>query len=106
MGLEIYHDYMGKQFKGQTGRTIREFANELRIRWAMDRLNRTDDKIMTIAFDAGFESLRTFNRVFFRAAGMIPAEFRGEGSEQNNDYIGYSQTSAGGRTGRPGNVTL
>ncbi len=74
--INVHPDYLGKQFKGFTGKTIREYVNRLRIEWAMERLEKTNDKIITIAFDAGFESLRTFNRIFYRASGMTPAEYR------------------------------
>jgi transcriptional regulator GlxA family with amidase domain len=74
--IGVHPDYLGKLFKVRTGRTIREYVNDLKIRAAMDRLDRTNDKIITIAFDIGFESLRTFNRIFSRAAGMTPAEYR------------------------------
>jgi AraC-like DNA-binding protein len=47
----------------------------------MDRLSETNDKIIAVAYDAGFESLRTFNRIFLRISGMTPLEYRERNKE-------------------------
>jgi serine/threonine protein kinase/AraC-like DNA-binding protein/tetratricopeptide (TPR) repeat protein len=79
--IGVHPDYLGKLFKARMGKTIREYANSIRIRWAMDRLSETNDKIIAVAYDAGFESLRTFNRIFLRISGMTPLEYRERNKE-------------------------
>ncbi len=74
--IGVHPDYLGKLFKKATGTTIKEYANRLRTEWAMKRLVDTEDKIITIAFDAGFENLRTFNRIFSHITGTGPAQYR------------------------------
>ena len=39
-------------------------------------LNSYDESVYSIAFAVGFESLRTFNRVFYRIMGCSPGEYR------------------------------
>ncbi|MCB1179244.1 MAG: helix-turn-helix transcriptional regulator, partial [Leptospiraceae bacterium] len=55
---------LGKYFKQATGLKISEYTNKLRIEKASELLIKTDKTILEIAFEVGFESLRTFNRVF------------------------------------------
>ncbi|MCP4213212.1 MAG: AraC family transcriptional regulator [bacterium] len=55
------------------------FINSYRIKEAMQRLgdSRTaGDKLIKIAFDSGFNSLSTFNRVFKELNGQSPSQYR------------------------------
>jgi len=38
--------------------------------------NRKDHKIASIGYDAGFNSLSTFNEVFKKLSGCTPSQFR------------------------------
>ncbi len=67
---------LSRGFKLYTGMKIGDFINQLRIRDAMIQLEKTDKTVIEIAFSVGFESLRTFNRVFSRINGSTPSEFR------------------------------
>ena len=71
-------DSLGKQFKQYTGKKLGDYIYELRINEAARRLCQSDDKIINIAFDVGFESLRTFNRIFLKIKGVTPAQYRQE----------------------------
>ncbi|MBC2713953.1 MAG: protein kinase [Desulfobacteraceae bacterium] len=73
---DLNPDYLGKLFKRQLGKSIREYVNELRIEFVADELKHPGKKIIDIAFDAGFESLRTFNRIFYRVMGETPTRYR------------------------------
>ncbi len=73
---DVSPGYLGKMFKTHTGKNIRDYLNDLRIKYTVDQLMDTDKKIIDIAFDAGFESLRTFNRIFFRTMGDTPSKYR------------------------------
>ncbi len=72
----VHPDSLGKQFKEYTGMKLGDYIYELRINEAARRLRETDDKIIAIAFDVGFESLRTFNRVFPKFMKVTPAQYR------------------------------
>ncbi len=71
------HDYFGKMFLLYTGKKVGVFISELRIQMAADLLTTTDQSIVTIAFEAGFESLSTFYRVFQIKTGLSPTAYRG-----------------------------
>ncbi|MEQ8966046.1 MAG: helix-turn-helix domain-containing protein [Azospirillaceae bacterium] len=58
------------------GRTVTEVINQHRVAEARDRLTRTDAPVTTIAFDVGFNSLASFNRVFKAATGLRPSDLR------------------------------
>ncbi len=72
----VHPDSLGKQFKDYTGKKLGDFIYELRIQEAARRLRETDDKIIAIAFDVGFDSLRTFNRIFPKFMNLTPAQYR------------------------------
>jgi len=74
--LGINPDYLGKLFKSSTGETIRDYANKIKIRKAVAMLDNNEMKIIDIAYTVGFESLRTFNRVFYRVMGTSPKDYR------------------------------
>ena len=69
-------NHLGVSFKSYTGKKIGAFINELRIREAAERLASTDERIIDIAFSVGFESLRTFNRIFLEFLGEAPTDYR------------------------------
>ena len=72
----VHPDNLSKQFKKYTGKKLSDYIYELRINEASKRLRETDDKIIDIAFSVGFESLRTFNRVFPKIMRMTPINYR------------------------------
>ena len=52
------------------GRTL------LRLQHARQLLARTDNSVIAIAFEAGFEDLSNFNRAFKQAYGSSPKAYR------------------------------
>ncbi len=75
-------DSLGKQFKQYTGKKLGDYIYELRIKEAARRLCETDEKIIAIAFDVGFESLRTFNRIFPKFMKVTPRQYREQHQER------------------------
>jgi two-component system, response regulator YesN len=67
---------LGTDFKAATGKSLKQYINQLRLDHAYRLLFETQDKIIDIAYEAGFESLRTFNRVFSNAMGDTPSNYR------------------------------
>lgn len=74
--IQMNPDYLGKMFKKHTGKSIKEYINEVRIDKACEAIVKTDLKIIEIAFSVGFESLTTFNRVFNMKTGESPTQYR------------------------------
>ncbi len=75
----LNHDHLGKAFRAYTGKKVQDYINELRVKSAAVSLRETDRKIIDIAFDSGFESLRTFNRAFRSVMGTSPVLYRKAG---------------------------
>ncbi|MCU0395270.1 MAG: AraC family transcriptional regulator [Chitinophagaceae bacterium] len=65
-----------KFFKRATGKTLSDYVNDLRIGNASELLIETDLPINEIAYQAGFDSLTYFNRIFFKKKEMTPRQFR------------------------------
>lgn len=53
-----------------------KYVNSVRLNYATSALENTNESITTICMDAGFESQRTFNRVFKERYKMTPREYR------------------------------
>ncbi|MEO0696793.1 MAG: AraC family transcriptional regulator [Pseudomonadota bacterium] len=53
-----------------------QYINSLRVDYAKRRLLSSDEPVLAVAFDAGFNSKPTFNRVFKQLTGTTPGEFR------------------------------
>jgi AraC-like DNA-binding protein len=63
-------------FKAQTGNTFTQHITTLRVWMAKRLLTETDIAITEICFEAGFSNVSNFNRVFLRATGFRPSEYR------------------------------
>lgn len=63
-------------FRQVVGQTPHQYVLQARLRRAAVRLRRSDDQIIMIALDAGFNDLSTFNRRFKRVMGETPGQFR------------------------------
>ena len=74
--VKISPDHLSRMFKQETGKRIADFINDIRIKKASKLLRESDDKVITIAYEVGFSSLRTFNKVFPQIMGCSPSEYR------------------------------
>lgn len=70
--------YLGQYFRYK-GTTFYSYINSLRIEHACKMIEEGNLIISEIAFDCGFNSLRTFRRVFYEQKGCSPSEWRGGG---------------------------
>lgn len=68
--------YFCKIFKGATGLTFTDYIARARIEKAKQLLLHAHTRISEAAFEAGFQSLSQFNRVFRRVAGESPTAYR------------------------------
>ncbi|MBQ3545977.1 MAG: helix-turn-helix domain-containing protein [Lachnospiraceae bacterium] len=53
-----------------------KYLNGIRLNYVISALENTNDSITNICLDSGFESQRTFNRVFKERYKMTPREYR------------------------------
>jgi len=63
-------------FRQVAGITPHQFTLRMRLHRAAMRLRRSRESISTIALDAGFNDLSTFNRRFRRLMGATPGDYR------------------------------
>lgn len=70
--------YCGSLFAKETGETILNYTNRLRIIRAKELLLCTNDPVSQIAADVGIEDLFYFSRVFKKVEGVSPLRFRGQ----------------------------
>lgn len=68
--------YLGRLFKAKTGKTIKEYCNDQKIKKAKLLLKRTDQHIADIAGQVGFNNVTYFNRIFKRHTGVTPLDYR------------------------------
>ncbi len=72
--FSIYH--FTRFFKETTGMTFIQYLNSYRISKAVKYLTDTNDPITEVAFRSGFDSIKTFNRVFKQMKGCSPSSFK------------------------------
>lgn len=72
----LHPDYLGKMFRLYTGIKITDYINKLKINKAIELLNNSNDSIVNVSLDVGFESLSTFYRAFQKTTGVSPNKFR------------------------------
>ncbi|MDR1645906.1 MAG: AraC family transcriptional regulator [Tannerellaceae bacterium] len=70
--------YLRETVKQRFGCTIGDYINELRLNHARVLLVQKSEKytVEAIAFDSGFNSRRTFYRLFYKQYGLSPSEYR------------------------------
>jgi AraC-like DNA-binding protein len=64
------------KFKQYTGQTLIEYRNEIRLNFAKEALLHTNDKVLNIAQEVGFDDLSFFNKQFKKKIGLSPGEYR------------------------------
>ena len=76
---ELYQknaQYLGRLFKSEVGVSFTEYCNRTRLDRAARMLEDTDEKIINIAYECGFNNVTYFNKVFQKAFGLSPTEYR------------------------------
>jgi AraC-like DNA-binding protein len=70
--------YFSRTFKKLVGTSFRGYVNEVRIARAEQLMASTKKNLADIALECGFDSVRTFNRVFQAVRAKTPSEARAE----------------------------
>lgn len=74
--LHLSKYYISHIFSGKLGVSFNDYINSLRISYACRKLISTDMSVTKIGEIAGFSTLRTFNRAFFKQMNTSPSEYR------------------------------
>ena len=65
-----------RYFKKTSGRTLRDFLNQVRIDFASRQLIETEKTVTEICFESGFSTVSNFNKRFRELKQCSPREFR------------------------------
>jgi AraC-like DNA-binding protein/ligand-binding sensor protein len=68
--------YFCKMFKQAIGLTFTDYLARVRVEKVKNLLLNPHKRVSEAAFEAGFQSLSQFNRVFKKIEGMSPSDFR------------------------------
>ncbi len=68
--------YLSKHFSKSTGISYTEYVCRFRINEACYFLTNTNSTILDIAYECGFDCLRSFNRSFKSIMGVSPSKYR------------------------------
>jgi AraC-like DNA-binding protein len=74
--LQSNPDYLGRVYARAYGVSVTEAIHQYRLKHARSLLLDSDARISEVAYDCGFSDEGYFRRVFRRAEGMTPSEYR------------------------------
>ena len=72
----VTKNHLSSIFSGKMGMVFSDYLCKIRLGHACELLHGTDKSITEIAFESGFNTLRTFNRVFYSNYAITPSRFR------------------------------
>ncbi len=79
--IELHPNLVSKLINDGLGKTFSDCINEYRVQAVIKQLENPElqnANFLAIAFDCGFNSKATFNRVFKKVVGKTPAQYRNE----------------------------
>ena len=74
--LDINNAYLSRIFKKETGNSITDYINNVRIEEAKSLIQNTNKKMYEIAEQTGFSSTQRFFLIFKKVVGSSPGDFR------------------------------
>jgi len=74
--LHVNPSYASRRFSQHYNKTITERITEVRIKRARALLAETDAPIGNIALNVGFDDVNYFSRIFKKATGLSPTQYR------------------------------
>jgi AraC family transcriptional regulator, melibiose operon regulatory protein len=72
----LHPNYAMSLFRKAFGTTLIEYLTHHRVSHAQRLLATSDEKIVDVAYESGFNSISRFNEAFRRACGCSPREYR------------------------------
>lgn len=87
LGVGKYH--LSRIFSDRINVSFSNYINGIRVSRARNLLFNTNTNITQIAYDCGFQSVRTFNRAFYKVYQVSPRAFRNlqETSKENDPAL-------------------
>ncbi len=68
--------HLARLFKKELGVTYVHLLQGLRLQHARERLQTSNDSVLSIALDSGFQSVKHFHRVFLKWVQLTPQQYR------------------------------
>ncbi len=68
------HHYLSRAFHEMFHMNFRDFVNQYRINYANELLMQGGRSITEIAYESGFQSVRSFNDVYKKMTGIVPSK--------------------------------
>ena len=72
----ITPNYLSKRFHAETGMSLREYVNQLRIAEAKRLLLSTNKSVSEVAGEVGFDNISYFSTVFRKLCGVSPVDWK------------------------------
>lgn len=70
------YNYMSRHFKNIFNMSFTNFVNLYRLETAIELLKNTNDSLLEIALNSGFQSVRNFNDFFAKSLNTTPSKYR------------------------------
>lgn len=74
--LKCSPNYLSARFRSETGKTIKEYINEIRLEHAMEMLQNSATGIYETAWACGYRDHSYFSRIFKARYGMSPSRIK------------------------------
>ena len=88
-------DYFNRIFFAHTGFNIMEYVRFCRLKKAAHLLRGTNNDILDIALDCGYEAHESFSRAFKNQYGMTPSEYMATKAPENYSAEGDDEGDDG-----------
>lgn len=85
--FSVTPQYLSHFFREKHGNTFNQELNDIRLYNATKRLTDTLEPIIDVAYDSGFNSIATFNRVFKKHFKITPLDYRKKYSQNFQNFI-------------------
>ncbi len=72
----VSSSHLAREFRKQTGVSVTTYLHQIRLSLAKRLLIETNDTVLSVALDCGFESAEHFHRIFKRHTEMTPRRYR------------------------------
>lgn len=72
----VHPNYLSSAFKAHYGTSLLHYINICRLQHACEMIANKENSITDIAYACGFQSVRSFNRIFKEEIGCTPKEYQ------------------------------
>lgn len=79
--IGVSSHYVSQTLNTQLGGSFFDYINRWRVKDAVAQLSDTEETILAIAYDVGFNSRSAFYKAFKRETGKTPSDLRGEAGQ-------------------------